>query len=112
MSKETKIDEKEREKIAKDLLQDFLKENGNAIIETTIQYTKENGLGALFITVVPNSTDLDIEYFKIDDLDGYFKNKVLNNPNHKNYVYYAIRLYNHSYMFERDLGESVEEYVM
>lgn len=107
-----KIDEKEREKIAKELIHDFLKEHGNAIVETAIQYTKENGLGALFITITPNSPELDIEYFKVDDLDGGFKNKINNNPNNQNYVYYAIKLHNHSYIFERDLGEKVEEYIV
>lgn len=107
-----KISEEEREKKAKELIQDFLKDHGDAIIETTIQYTKTNGLGALFITLTPYSSELDIEYFKAEDLDGHFKNKIMDNPDNKNFVYYAIKLHHHSYIFERDLGESVEDYVV
>lgn len=110
-TEQPKISEEEREKRAKELIQDFLKVHGDAIIETTIQYTKQNGLGALFLTLNPYSSDIDIEYFKAEDLDGNFKKKIMDNPNNKNFVYYAIKLHHHSYIFERDLGESVEEYV-
>jgi hypothetical protein len=98
--KTEKIMNKMRQQKTKRILSEFLKINGENIIETTKKYTLENGPGALFITLVPNSNELDAEYFKIDDLDGNFKKKINDNPN-KNTIYYAIRLHKASYMFER-----------
>ncbi len=90
------------------LLKEFLKNNGNMIIETVKQCTKENGPGALFITLVPDSQELDIEYFKKDDLDGKFKKRLEDNPNLDKTIYYAIRLYKNSYTFERQIDISNE----
>ena len=116
---EDKIDieklKKERQKMeekAKEVILEFLKDNGNGIVETTIQYTKQCGLGALFVTLVPNSDEADIEYFKVEDLDGGFKKKILENPNKDTSIFYAIKLSYFSYIFERNLGEKVEDYVV
>lgn len=98
--KTKKIMDKMKEQKAKRILSEFLKNNGNNIIEMTVKYTLQNGPGALFITLVPNSNELDVEYFKVEDLDGSFKKRIEENTN-KNTVYYAIRLYKTSYRFER-----------
>ncbi len=109
--KKLKEDRQKMEEQAKEVIQDFLKENGNAVIDATIQYTKQCGLGALFITLTSGSNEADIEYFKVEDLDGGFKKKILENPNKESSVFYAIKLSHYSYIFERNLGEKVEEYV-
>lgn len=101
--KATEVDNLHKQKKAKKIIREFLKNNGDSIIETTKKYTKENGPGALFITLVPKSDELDIEYFKMDDLDGNFKKKLQDNPNLDKTVYYAIRLYKTCYTFERRL---------
>lgn len=109
--KKLKEERQKMEEAAKEVIQAFLNENGKAVIEASIQYTKECGLGALFITLTPNSSEADIEYFKVDDLDGGFKKKILENPNKETSVFYAVKLSHYSYIFERNLGEKVEEYV-
>ncbi len=94
----------EEESKAKDIINEFLKSHEKDLIQMAIQYTMENGLGALFCTLIPGSDELDIEFFRVDDLDGNFKKKILDNPNNKSTIYYAIRLYKTSYIFERDIG--------
>jgi len=110
--KKLKEERQKMEEKAKEVIQDFLKENGNGVLEATIQYTKQCGMGALFITLTPGSNEADIEYFKVEDLDGGFKKKILDNPNKESSVFYAIKLSHYSYIFERNLDEKVEDYVM
>ena len=103
---ESKINElrkSKRNKETKRIIIEFLKKYGDNIIQTTSKFKSENGQGALFITLVPNSEELDLEYFKLDDLDGNFKQKILNDPDSNNTVYFAIRLYDTSYQFHRKL---------
>jgi len=92
------IEKEELLKKRKEIMSEFIKNNEKNIIETTRKFTLENGKGALYITLVPNSQEVDIEYFKVDDLDGNFKFKIQQN-NDPNMVFYAIRLYDTSYSF-------------
>jgi len=109
MNKEKEKDkekEKEYEEKRKEILREFIKNNEDNIISMSKKYTAEIGLGALFISLTPNSTDVDAEYFKVEDLDGNFKNKILEingRANGKKYVYYAVRLYNTSYSFHKEV---------
>ncbi len=107
IKQENKTKQKVRELKTKMILKEFLKNNGKLIMETTIQYTKENGVGALFVTLVPGSEELDIEYFKKDDLDGKFKKRLEDNTNLNKTIYYAIRLYKNSYIFERQVDDNL-----
>jgi hypothetical protein len=93
-----------RENDEKEIINDFLKLHENELIKMCIEFSKENGLGALFCTLIPNTKELDLEYFKLDDLDGNFKKRILENPKKNNTIYYAIRLYKKSYIFEKDIG--------
>jgi len=88
----------ELEEKRKEILSEFLKHNEKNVIEMSRKYKKENGIGALFITLFPNSVEVDMEYFRYEDLDGNFKNKINSNHN-ENVVFYAVRLYDKTYSF-------------
>lgn len=102
--KKIKEDKEKIEEHTKEIIQKFIENNGTSILDITIQYTKQYGPGALFVSLQPNTDEADIEYFKLDDLDGGFKKKILTTPN-KNSVFYAIKLSQYSYIFERNLED-------
>jgi hypothetical protein len=110
--KKTKEIQQKLEQEAIEIIKTFLNENSNTIVDTTIQYTKQCGTGALFITLLPNSREADIEYFKVEDLDGNFQRKILDSPHKETSIFYAVKLSNYSYIFERNLGEKIENYIM
>lgn len=102
-SYQDKIDEIKKKKLSKEaahIMKGFLNKYGKKIIETTTNYKKEHGQGALFITLIPNSEEFDMEFFTLNDLDGIFRQKIQENPDA---IHYAIRLYDKSYRFMRKI---------
>jgi len=99
--KAQEIENKHKTKKTQEIIKEFLELNGGEILGLSGKYTQENGPGVLFVTLVPNSSELDIEYFKIEDLDGQTRKRLEDNPNLQNTLYYAIKLHKNCYIFER-----------
>lgn len=89
------------------IITQFLKEYENKIVDLTISSTKTYGLGAIFINLINTSDELDIEYYKVEDLCEEYKKRIYENPKVDTTIYYIIRLNNESYIFEKNIEEGL-----
>lgn len=88
------------------IINEFLKKYEDTIIQMTIQYTMENGPGALYVDLVPNVEELDVAYFKFNDIvNPNLKKRIATNPKRNTCVYYVIRMGpKNAFIFERDVS--------
>ena len=87
-----------------ELVNEFVKSYEEKIIQMILTFQIENGPGVLFIDLIPeNMEELDIEFYKLEDLDPKLRTHIVDNPKRMNSIYYIINLKNMSFLFEKDL---------
>lgn len=86
-----------------EIVEEFLESYESQIIQMAITYRMDHGLGALFVTLEPGKDDLDVSYYRYQDLMPDIRQKMSENKNINNTIYYVIIVGEESFLHEKEL---------